>query len=207
MAEEKIIGIDLGTTNSVVAVMEGGEVKVIPNQEGNRLTPSVVAFTDKGDRLVGDPAKRQAITNPRRTVYSIKRFMGRRRKEVTAEEKLVPYKIVGGPNELVKVDIDGKQYTPPEISAMILRKLKEAAEAYLGHTVRKAVITVPAYFNDAQRQATIEAPDRRLRHRVGDRGPRHRQEDAPAHAHHQRADGGLAGLRPGQEEEREDRRL
>jgi molecular chaperone DnaK len=157
MAEEKIIGIDLGTTNSVVAVMEGGEAKVIPNQEGNRLTPSVVAFTDKGDRLVGDPAKRQAITNPRRTVFSIKRFMGRRHNEVQSEEKLVPYKIVGGPSELVKVDIDGKQYTPPEISAMILRKLKESAEAYLGHTVRKAVITVPAYFNDAQRQATIDA--------------------------------------------------
>jgi molecular chaperone DnaK len=154
---EKIIGIDLGTTNSVVAVMEGGEVKVIPNQEGNRLTPSVVAFTDKGDVLVGDPARRQAITNPRRTVYSIKRFMGRRHKEVAAEEKLVPYKIVGGPDELVKVDIDGKQYTPPEISAMILRKLKEAAEAYLGHKVRKAVVTVPAYFNDAQRQATMDA--------------------------------------------------
>ncbi len=157
MAEEKIIGIDLGTTNSVVAVMEGNEVKVIANQEGNRLTPSVVAFTDKGDRLVGDPAKRQAVTNARRTVYSIKRFMGRRRKEVVGEEKLVPYKITGGPDEPVKVDIDGKYYTPPEISAMILRKLKEAAEAYLGHTVRKAVITVPAYFNDAQRQATLEA--------------------------------------------------
>lgn len=157
MAEEKIIGIDLGTTNSVVAVMEGGEVKVIPNQEGNRLTPSVVAFTDKADRLVGDPAKRQAITNPRRTVYSIKRFMGRRHNEVQSEEKLVPYKIVGGAGELVKVDIDGKNYTPPEISAMILRKLKEAAEAYLGHTVRKAVITVPAYFNDAQRQATMDS--------------------------------------------------
>jgi molecular chaperone DnaK len=154
---EKIIGIDLGTTNSVVAVMEGSEVKVIPNQDGNRLTPSVVAFTDKGERLVGDPAKRQAITNPRRTIFSIKRFMGRRHNEVQAEEKLVPYKIVGGPGELVKVDIDGKQYTPPEISALILRKLKEAAEAYLGHTVRKAVITVPAYFNDAQRQATIDA--------------------------------------------------
>src|SRR5438477_8006370 len=154
---EKIIGIDLGTTNSVVAVMEGGEVKVIPNQEGNRLTPSVVAFTDKGERLVGDPAKRQAITNPRRTIYSIKRFMGRRHNEVESEEKLVPYKIVGGPADLVKVDIDGKQFSPPEISAMVLRKLKEAAEAYLGHTVRKAVITVPAYFNDAQRQATIDA--------------------------------------------------
>jgi molecular chaperone DnaK len=157
VAEEKIIGIDLGTTNSVVAVMEGSEVKVIPNQEGNRLTPSVVAFTDKGDRLVGDPAKRQAITNPRRTIYSIKRFMGRRHKEVTGEEKLVPYKITGAADEPVKVEIDGKYYTPPEISAMILRKLKEAAEAYLGQSVRKAVITVPAYFNDAQRQATIEA--------------------------------------------------
>ena len=157
MAEDKIIGIDLGTTNSCVAVMEGSEVKVIPNQEGHRITPSVVAFTDKGDRLVGDPAKRQAVTNSRRTVYSIKRFMGRRHNEVESEEKIVPYKVVGGPNELVKVDIDGKTYTPPEISAMILRKLKESAEAYLGHTVRKAVITVPAYFNDAQRQATIDA--------------------------------------------------
>src|ERR1041385_5893481 len=157
MAEEKIIGIDLGTTNSVVAVMEGGEAKVIANQEGMRLTPSIVAFTDKGERLVGDPAKRQAVTNSRRTIYSIKRFMGRRHNEVASEEKLVPYKIVGGAQELVKVEIDGKQYTPPEISAMVLRKLKEAAEAYLGHTVRKAVITVPAYFNDAQRQATIDA--------------------------------------------------
>src|SRR3954447_1129503 len=157
MAEEKIIGIDLGTTNSVVAVMEGGEVKVIPNQDGNRLTPSVVAFTDKGDRLVGDPAKRQAITNPKRTIYSIKRFMGRRHNEVESEEKLVPYRVVGGPGDLVKVDIGGKQYSPPEISALILRKLKEAAEAYLGHRVTKAVITVPAYFNDAQRQATIDA--------------------------------------------------
>jgi molecular chaperone DnaK len=157
MAEEKIIGIDLGTTNSVVAVMEGSEVKVIPNQEGHRLTPSVVAFTDKGERLVGELARRQAALNPRRTIYSIKRFMGRRHNEVMNEEKLVPYKIVGGPNELVKVEIDGKQYTPPEISALVLRKLKEAAEAYLGQTVRMAVITVPAYFNDAQRQATIDA--------------------------------------------------
>ncbi|MBN9523384.1 molecular chaperone DnaK, partial [bacterium] len=157
MAEEKIIGIDLGTTNSVVAVMEGGAVKVIPNQEGNPITPSVVAFTDKGDRIVGDPAKRQAVTNPKRTIYSIKRFMGRRHNEVESEEKLVPYKVVGAANDLVKVDIDGKTFTPPEISAMVLRKLKEAAEAYLGHTVRKAVITVPAYFNDAQRQATIDA--------------------------------------------------
>src|SRR2546425_5393068 len=120
MAEEKIIGIDLGTTNSVVAVSEGSEIKVTANQEGNRLTPSVVAFTDKGDRLVGDPSKRQAITNPRRTVYSIKRFMGRRHNEAQSEEKLVPYKIVVGANELVKVDIDGNAFTPPEISAMIL---------------------------------------------------------------------------------------
>ncbi len=157
MAEEKIIGIDLGTTNSVVAVMDGTVVKVIPNQDGNPTTPSVVAFTDKGDRLVGDQAKRQAVTNAKRTIYSIKRFMGRRHNEVESEEKLVPYKLVGGPNDLVKVDIDNKQFSPPEISAMILRKLKEAAEAYLGHTVRKAVITVPAYFNDAQRQATIDA--------------------------------------------------
>src|SRR5271154_3673672 len=154
---EKIIGIDLGTTNSVVAVMEGKEAKVIPNQEGNRLTPSVVAFNDKGETLVGEPAKRQAVTNSRRTIYSIKRFMGRRHSEVASEEKLVPYKVVGGANELVKVDIDGKQYTPPEISALILRKLKEAAETYLGHTVRKAVIPVPAYFNDSQRQATIDS--------------------------------------------------
>src|SRR5207247_8934919 len=130
--------------------MEGGEVKVIPNQEGNRRTRSVVAFTDKGDRLVGDPAKRQAITNPRRTIYSIKRFMGRRHNELESEEKLVAYKVVGGPNELVKVDIDGKQYTPPEFSALVRRKLNEAAEAYLGQTVRNAVLTAPAYFNHAQ---------------------------------------------------------
>src|SRR5436190_16149353 len=149
MAEEKIIGIDLGTTNSVVAVMEGGEVKVIPNQEGHRLTPSVVAFTDKGDRLVGELARRQAALNPRRTIYSIKRFMGRRHNEVASEEKLVPYKVVGGPSDYVKVEAGGKTSTPPEISAMVLRKLKEAAESYLGHKVNKAVITVPAYFNDA----------------------------------------------------------
>jgi len=154
---EKIIGIDLGTTNSVVAVMEGKEAKVIPNQEGNRLTPSVVAFTDKGDVLVGDLARRQAVTNPKKTVYSIKRFMGRRHSEVQNEEKIVPYEIVGGPNDYVKIKIGDKEYTPPEISAMILRKLKEAAESYLGHKVNKAVITVPAYFNDAQRQATKDA--------------------------------------------------
>ncbi|WP_437202964.1 molecular chaperone DnaK [Planctomicrobium sp. SH664] len=154
---EKIIGIDLGTTNSVVSVMEGGEVKVIPNQEGARTTPSVVAFNDKGEVLVGEPAKRQAITNPQNTIYSIKRFMGRRHNEVQSEEKIVPYKIVGGTNEYVKVEVNGKQYTPPEISAKILLKLKDAAESYLGHRVNKAVITVPAYFNDAQRQATKDA--------------------------------------------------
>lgn len=154
---ETIVGIDLGTTNSVVAVMEGGEVKVIPNLEGNRLTPSVVAFTDKGEVLVGDPAKRQAVTNPKRTVYSIKRFMGRRHSEVASEEKIVPYEVVGGPNEYVKVKVGDKQFTPPEISAHVLRKLKESAESYLGHKVNRAVITVPAYFNDAQRQATKDA--------------------------------------------------
>jgi molecular chaperone DnaK len=154
---EKIIGIDLGTTNSVVSVMEGGEAKVIPNQEGNRLTPSVVAFTDKGDILVGDPARRQAVTNPKRTVYSIKRFMGRRHNEVQSEEKMVPYEVVGGAADYVKVRIGDKEHTPPEVSAKILRKLKEAAEAYLGHKINKAVITVPAYFNDAQRQATKDA--------------------------------------------------
>lgn len=154
---EKVIGIDLGTTNSCVAVMEGGEVKVIANLEGNRITPSVVAFNDKGEVLVGDPAKRQAVTNPKRTLYSIKRFMGRRHSEVQSEEKMVPYEVVGGANEYVKVKVSGKDYTPPEISAHVLRKLKEAAESYLGHKVSKAVITVPAYFNDAQRQATKDA--------------------------------------------------
>lgn len=154
---EKIIGIDLGTTNSVVAVMEGGEAKVIPNQEGNRLTPSVVAYTDKGEVLVGDPAKRQAVTNPKRTIYSIKRFMGRRHNEVASEEKMVPYTVVGGASDYVKVEAGDKTVTPPEVSAQVLRKLKESAEAYLGHKVNKAVITVPAYFNDAQRQATKDA--------------------------------------------------
>ncbi len=154
---EKIIGIDLGTTNSVVSVIEGSEAKVIANQEGNRLTPSVVAFTDKGEILVGEPAKRQAVTNPKNTVYSIKRFMGRRHSEVETEEKMVPYTIVGGPSDYVKVKAGNKEYTPPEISALILRKLKEAAESYLGHKVNRAVITVPAYFNDAQRQATKDA--------------------------------------------------
>ena len=154
---EKIIGIDLGTTNSVVAVMEGNEAKVIPNPEGNRLTPSVVAFTDKEEVLVGEPARRQAVTNPSRTVYSVKRFMGRRHSEVANEEKMVPYEVVGGAEDYVKVGVDGEEFTPPEISAKTLRKLKEAAEAYLGHTVNKAVITVPAYFNDSQRQATKDA--------------------------------------------------
>jgi molecular chaperone DnaK len=156
-AGEKIIGIDLGTTNSVVAIMEGSEPKVIANAEGNRLTPSVVAFNDKGETLVGEPAKRQAVTNPTRTVYSIKRFMGRRHTEVENEEKMVPYKVVGGAQDYVKVKIGDKEQTPQEISAKVLRKLKEAAESYLGHKVNKAVITVPAYFNDAQRQATKDA--------------------------------------------------
>jgi len=157
MAQQgKIIGIDLGTTNSVVAVMEGGEPVVITNMEGSRLTPSVVAFQGE-NRLVGAPAKRQAVTNPTRTIASIKRFMGRRHREVASEEKRVAYKISGGSEELVKVDIDGKQFTPPEISAMVLSALKEAAEAYLGEQVTRAVITVPAYFNDAQRQATKDA--------------------------------------------------
>ncbi|MEW6026073.1 MAG: molecular chaperone DnaK [Planctomycetota bacterium] len=153
----KTIGIDLGTTLSVVAVREGNETTVITNAEGGRLTPSIVAFTDKGERLVGQLAKRQAITNPTNTVYSIKRFMGRRRSEVAQEEKMVPYKVVGSGDEMVKVEARGKQYSPPEISAMILQKLKETAEAYLGEKVTDAVITVPAYFNDSQRQATKDA--------------------------------------------------
>lgn len=154
---EKIIGIDLGTTNSVVAIMEGSEPKVIPNAEGNRLTPSVVAFTDKGDTIVGEPARRQAVTNPQRTVYSAKRFMGRRHHEVESEEKMVPYGVVGKADEYVKIQVGDDQYTPQEISAKVLRKLKESAESYLGHKVNKAVVTVPAYFNDAQRQATKDA--------------------------------------------------
>src|ERR1700684_3434347 len=153
----KIIGIDLGTTNSVVAVMEGGQPTLIANQEGNRTTPSVVAFTKAGERLVGQVAKRQAITNPENTIFSIKRFMGRRSDEVTEEQKMVPYKVVRGENGDARVEIQGKKYSPPEISAMILTKLKEAAEAYLGQKGTDAVITVPAYFNDAQRQATKDA--------------------------------------------------
>ncbi len=158
MAQQgKIIGIDLGTTNSVVAVMEGGEPVVITNLEGSRTTPSVVSFNNDKSRLVGSPAKRQAVTNPTRTIASIKRFMGRRHREVADEEKLVAYKIVGDSEEPVKVEIDGKRFTPPEISAIVLSHLKEAAEAYLGEKVTRAVITVPAYFNDSQRQATKDA--------------------------------------------------
>jgi molecular chaperone DnaK len=153
----KIIGIDLGTTNSVVAVMEGGQPVVIPNQEGGRTTPSVVGFTKGGERLVGQVAKRQAVTNPENTIYSIKRFMGRRHNEVGEETRLVPYKIVAGEGGDARVEVQGKKLPPPEVSAMVLGKLKEAAEAYLGEKVSKAVITVPAYFNDAQRQATKDA--------------------------------------------------
>jgi len=157
MASQKIIGIDLGTTNSCVAVMEGGEPKVLINQQGSRVTPSVVGFTDRGERLVGQPARHQQVTNPKNTVYSIKRFMGRRHSEVAEEEKQVPYGVVGGPQELVKVRVHGKDYAPQEVSAMVLQELKKVAEDYLGDSVSRAVITVPAYFNDAQRTATKEA--------------------------------------------------
>src|SRR5436305_6461247 len=153
----KIIGIDLGTTNSVVAVMEGGEPVVITNPEGSRLTPSVVGFTKSGERLVGQVAKRQAVTNPENTVFSIKRFMGRKYDEVNEEMKMVPYSVVRASNGDVRVKAGGKEYSPPEISAMILQKLKQAAEEYLGGAVTNAVITVPAYLNDAQRQATKDA--------------------------------------------------
>ena len=154
---DKVIGIDLGTTNSVVAVMEGGDPVVIPNAEGGRTTPSVVAFTKDGDRLVGQVAKRQAVTNPTNTVFSIKRFMGRRMNEVTHEQTLVPYKVLAGKADLASVEIQGKTYSPPEISAMVLQKMRQTAEDYLGHSVEKAVVTVPAYFNDSQRQATKDA--------------------------------------------------
>ncbi|MEM8738591.1 MAG: molecular chaperone DnaK [Planctomycetota bacterium] len=153
----KTIGIDLGTTNSVVAVMEAGSPKVLINSSGNRTTPSIVAFTDKDERLVGQPARQQQITNPTGTVFSIKRFMGRRHSEVQSEQKMVPYEVTGGADELVKVKAKGKEYTPQEISAMVLQNLKKTAEDYLGESVTKAVITVPAYFNDSQRQATKEA--------------------------------------------------
>ena len=154
---EKIIGIDLGTTNSCVAVMEGDQPTVIVNAEGNRTTPSVVGFTKDGERLVGQVAKRQAVSNPRNTVYSIKRFMGRMHTEVSEEEKIISYEVVDGKNGAAAVNISGKHYTPPEISAMVLQKLKTDAESYLGQPVKKAVITVPAYFNDSQRQATKDA--------------------------------------------------
>ncbi|HMQ50149.1 MAG TPA: molecular chaperone DnaK [Saprospiraceae bacterium] len=153
----KIIGIDLGTTNSCVAVMEGNEPVVIPNDEGRRTTPSVVAFMDNGERKIGDPAKRQAITNPKRTIASIKRFMGRRFSETTSETDLIAYKVAKGDNDTVRVDIDGRMYSPQEISAMVLQKMKKVAEDFLGQPVTEAVVTVPAYFNDSQRQATKEA--------------------------------------------------
>lgn len=154
---DKVIGIDLGTTNSVVSVLEGGDPVVIPNAEGGRTTPSVVGFTKDGERLVGQIAKRQAVTNPQNTIFSIKRFMGRRVAEAQSEQSRVPYRIVAGPNDVAAVEVAGKRYTPPEISAMILQKMKQTAEDYLGHPVTKAVVTVPAYFNDAQRQATKDA--------------------------------------------------
>ncbi len=154
---DKVIGIDLGTTNSVVAVMEGGDPVVIPNAEGGRTTPSVVGFSKDGERLVGQIAKRQAVTNPTNTIFSIKRFMGRKMSEATAEKGRVPYSVVAGQNDLVTVEVQGKRYTPPELSAMILQKMKQTAEDYLGHAVTKAVVTVPAYFNDSQRQATKDA--------------------------------------------------
>ncbi len=154
---DKVIGIDLGTTNSVVAVMEGGDPVVIPNAEGGRTTPSVVGFTKDGERLVGQIAKRQAVTNPQNTVFSIKRFMGRKMSEVTEEKSRVPYKALAGDNDVATVEVQGKRYTPPEVSAMILQKMKQTAEDYLGYKVEKAVITVPAYFNDSQRQATKDA--------------------------------------------------
>ena len=188
----KVIGIDLGTTNSVVAVMEGGEPAVIVNQEGGRTTPSVVGFTKDGERLVGQVAKRQAVTNPENTVFSIKRFMGRKHGEVSQEIARVPYQVVKADNGDAWVEVRGKKYSPPEISAMILQKLKTAAEDYLGEKVTDAVITVPAYFNDAQRQATKDAGKI-----AGPQRPAHRQ----------RADRGGAGLRPRQEEGRNDRRL
>src|SRR6201982_3868189 len=153
----KTIGIDLGTTNSCMAVLEGGEPTVIPNREGGRTTPSVVAFTQGGERLVGVPAKRQQVTNPENTIFSIKRFMGRKFGEVSEEMTIVPYKVVKGPNNDVRVEAGGEEFAPPAISAMILQKLKTDAEAYLGEPVTDAVITVPAYFNNAQREATKDA--------------------------------------------------
>ena len=153
----KILGIDLGTTNSCMAVIEHGDAKVIPNAEGNRTTPSIVAFTKAGERLVGQIAKRQAVTNPKNTIFSVKRFMGRKFNEVANEADSFPYKLEAAKNGDVAINIDGKQFSPPEISAMILQKLKNDAEAYLGEEIKQAVITVPAYFNDSQRQATKDA--------------------------------------------------
>ncbi|MCK4775155.1 MAG: Hsp70 family protein, partial [Candidatus Krumholzibacteria bacterium] len=153
----KTIGIDLGTTNSCLSVIEGGEPKVIPNPDGGRTTPSVVAFTSEGEKLVGQLAKRQAITNPTNTVFSIKRFIGRKFSEVSSEIRTIPYKVVEGPDGRVQIEIEGKKYPPSELSAMVLQYLKGAAEAYLGEAVTDAVITVPAYFNDSQRQATKDA--------------------------------------------------
>ena len=176
----KIIGIDLGTTNSVVAIMEGGEPVVITNEEGGRTTPSVVAFAKDGNRLVGQVAKRQAVTNPENTLYSIKRFMGRKYDEVAEEISQVPYNVVKASNGDVKINVDGKEYSPPEIAAMVLQKLKKAAEDYLGQSVDKAVITVPAYFNDAQRQATKDAG---------------KIAGLEVNANRQRTDGGGVGLR------------
>ena len=183
----KIIGIDLGTTNSVVSVMEGGQPTVISTAEGSRLLPSVVAFNKNGERLVGQTAKRQAVVNPENTIYSIKRFIGRRFEETEQERAMVPFEVVRGDADDVKVKIPvtGREYSPQEISAMILSKLKTDAEAYLGQAVTQAVITVPAYFNDSQRQATKDAGQHR---RSG------------GHAHHQRADRFCPGLRPRQEE-------
>src|SRR5262245_7977551 len=153
----KVIGIDLGTTNSCMAVIEGGEPTVIPNAEGGRTTPSVVAFTKDGQRLVGAPARRQQVTNPQNTIFSIKRFMGRKFSEVNEEMTIVPYEVVQGQNGDARVMVEGKEYAPPEISAMILQKLRQDAESYLGEPVTDAVITVPAYFNNAQREATKDA--------------------------------------------------
>src|SRR3989344_9566268 len=153
----KVLGIDLGTTNSCMAIMEGGEPKVIPNQEGNRTTPSVVGFSKTGERLVGQAAKRQAITNPERTIFSAKRFIGRRTSEGQNEIKLVPFKVKEGKNGAAAISVDSRDYTPPEISAMVLQKLKADAESFLGEPIKQAVITVPAYFNDSQRQATKDA--------------------------------------------------
>ena len=153
----KVLGIDLGTTNSCMAIMEGGEATVIPNAEGGRTTPSVVAFTKDGERLVGQAAKRQAVTNPTNTIFSVKRFMGRKFEEVAHEIDLVPYKVVKSKNGDAAIEIGDKTYAPPEISAMILQKMKADADAYVGETITQAVITVPAYFNDSQRQATKDA--------------------------------------------------